>query len=321
MCEETFVNEYQIIHKLGSGGYGEIFSVSSPFQEGIFALKTENIESNNKGIFNEQEIIKHLPNSPHFPHIISSGETSAIYYFVMNLYGPSLGSIRHRLEGEHFSIQSTIMLGIETIKIIEELHKSEIIHCDIKPSNFLLNKSSIGGFVLIDYGLSEICNKNIKNKKSTKTFKGTFKYASVNLHKMHEPKKRDDLISWFYTIIELAKGELPWKNIKDAGLLMSYKQTITSEKLCSGLPKQFIYIWDFIKNLKSKEEPQYLFIEENLKEALNSLNLNENDLKYEWENNREIISQLTPHPELFLTTMSTDNIKENPKQIKKCILF
>ena len=321
------VNEYKIVQKLGQGGYGEIFSVRSPNEPGFFALKTENIESPNKAILNELQILKHLPMDHCFPHVIAEGKTSAIFYFVMDLFGPSLSELRHKIDGCHFSMITTIRVARETIRIIERLHGSGVVHCDIKPSNFLLNKVSIGGFVLIDYGLSSFwkdpkTEEHIPQKK-TNGFRGTLKYASTNVHKMIEPSRRDDIISWFYSIVELAKGELPWKNVKDHNLSMSCKQTITPEKLCSGLPKQFIAIWNSIKNLKFTDTPNYDFLKEQLDEAL-AENTDDDDDCYEWEIDKLIIHQISPHPELFDSKLakltSEPETQNNDKKHKKCLI-
>ncbi|KAH0795193.1 CK1 family protein kinase [Histomonas meleagridis] len=240
----------------------------------------------------------------------------------MDLYGPSLSQLRHKIEGSHFSMRTTIRVAKETITILESLHENGVVHCDIKPSNFLLNKASIGGFVLIDYGLSSLwkdpkTDEHIPQKKSN-GFRGTLKYTSVNVHKLIEPSRRDDVISWFYSIVELAKGELPWKNVKDNNLSMSCKQTITPEKLCSGLPRQFIEMWNSIKNLKFTDSPNYEFLKEQLNEALVE-NTDDNN-QYEWEVDTQILHQLTPHPELFdskLVNLSAQPI-QNGKQHKKC---
>ena len=39
------------------------------------------------------------------------------------------------------------------IKIVEYIHSKQIIHCDIKPDNFMISQD--GDIILIDFGLSE----------------------------------------------------------------------------------------------------------------------------------------------------------------------
>ncbi|OHT04792.1 CK1 family protein kinase [Tritrichomonas foetus] len=323
MIDISSVGGFQIVQKLGSGGYGEIFSVEAPHNHQLLALKTENLETKNRAMSNEIEILKYLPEKPFFPRVISSGTTSAVSYFVMPLYGPSLSSIRHNIDYDHFSLPTVFRIAAETIRIIETLHKCGVVHCDIKPSNFLLNQAEFGGFVLIDFGLSAIYrNENGQHIsfQNSEGFRGTLKYASVNVHKMVEITRRDDIISWFYTLIELAKGKLPWKDVQDHNLSMSCKQSISPDKLCSGLPRQMKTIWNSIKDLKFNEDPNYDLIKLEIQRVFVE---NEWDefTPYDWEVQPEIILKLTPHPELFDKNLMRQRQLPQKKTKKKCLIM
>jgi serine/threonine protein kinase len=220
----------------------------------------------------------------------------------MPLFGPSVGAIRRSCEGQHFSLPTICRIAFETIEIIEKLHSAGIVHCDIKPDNFLLNQASVGGFVLIDFGLSsrwrsEETHRHIESRTSD-GFRGTLRYGSTFVHKLCEPSRRDDVISWFYSIVEIAKGKLPWKDVQDNHLCMSCKQTITAEKLCGGLPERMQTIWNSIKALEFEEEPNYGLIKRQL-EGIAIDNAWGDECQYDWEARPEMICQLTPFPELF----------------------
>ena len=152
----------------------------------------------------------------------------------MQLLGPSLENILHKLPTKKMSLKTVSMLGIEIIKILKLIHDKHYIHRDIKPDNFTmgLNEDNNKLFI-IDFGLSKqfrdpntlIQNPLIKRKKLT----GTAKYASIHALEGYEQSRRDDLESVGYLIIYLLKGFLPWQ-----GLLMKSK----SEKYSKILQKK-----------------------------------------------------------------------------------
>jgi serine/threonine protein kinase len=86
------------------------------------------------------------------------------------------------------------------LRVIEAIHRRGILDREIKPSNFLIHPSRRFPVALIDYGLS----RHFKDRRTGERpgFVGTTKYASLNAHKGRELSRRDDLISWFFSMME-----------------------------------------------------------------------------------------------------------------------
>lgn len=100
---------------------------------------------------------------------------------------------------------------------MKRVHNLYIIHRDIKPENFLISKDGKGPLYIIDYGLSKryVDDQGRHIPRATnKGFRGTLRYASINMHQGIENSRRDDLESLGYVLIYLIKGKLPWQNLK-----------------------------------------------------------------------------------------------------------
>ena len=74
---------------------------------------------------------------------------------VLEMLGPTLGDL-YEICGKQFSLKTTLMIGLQLISRLEELHNNHYLYRDIKPENFLTGvykNSSI--LYLIDVGLSK----------------------------------------------------------------------------------------------------------------------------------------------------------------------
>ena len=108
-----------------------------------------------------------------------------------------------------------------------------MIHRDIKPDNFLFNKSKQKIFI-IDFGfcIPYLNKSDIIDPPPVKNFIGSLDYASINCHNLKTQSRRDDLESICYVIYYLLRGSLPWSGC-------------TPEKILSM--KQFFRIFVIVK--------------------------------------------------------------------------
>lgn len=69
---------------------------------------------------------------------------------------------------------------------------------------------------LIDYGLARRFRNErgeIRPPRRNIGFRGTLRYASLRVHRREEPGPADDLMSLYYTFIELIRGSVPWRKV------------------------------------------------------------------------------------------------------------
>ncbi|EYC35013.1 hypothetical protein Y032_1192g3741, partial [Ancylostoma ceylanicum] len=56
--------------------------------------------------------------------------------------------------------------------------------------------------------------KDLRLEREQAAFRGTPRYASITALSMKEQSRKDDLESWWYMIVELMVGRLPWQDLQ-----------------------------------------------------------------------------------------------------------
>ncbi|KAK8895581.1 hypothetical protein M9Y10_024051 [Tritrichomonas musculus] len=266
------IESYKIVDHIGHGGFGEIYSVFDTRNNKKYAMKVELRSANRQGLIQEIQFFENLHPSLLFPEYIYSGSNNDYRYLVMELLGPSLSKMRRLLPNHRYTPINSIRLSYHMLRCIEQFHQQGFIHRDIKPGNFLIrnDETRSNPVVLTDFGLSKkflIDTKHIPDQDQV-GFVGTCKYASIHAHEGRELSRRDDLLSWFYSIVELAESRVPWPGTRDRDRTFYMKRSTRPEHLCRSLPIEFAQIYNNLINLEFTQKPDYDWIKNMLNECL-----------------------------------------------------
>lgn len=232
----------------------------------------------------EIEILKMTKGLIGFPEIKGICKFRQFDVIIQDLLGPSL----KKIIGFHeipFTEPTICRIGIQILKRLKELHKLNILHNDLKPSNFAWGVfknnqiESNNKIFLIDFGLCskikyfenkvnlKIKTKNVgkKNEKDQKKFnkKGNLLYMSYEVLKGNEPSKKSELQSFCYLLIYFFNLSLPWSGIKTKNeddkikKIIDIHKNLNEKTLCQNLPYQILFIVSQINQLDINDTPNY----------------------------------------------------------------
>ena len=274
---KIFFKKYKLLRLIGKGSFSEVYLGENIVTKKIYSVKIENrylIKTEN--LEKEAYILLNLKCFG-IPEVISFGRSGKYNILVQTLLGKSLEKIW--LENNRsFNIKDLCMIAIQTLDRIEYIHSKNYLHRDIKPENFLVGYPDSSVIYLIDFGLSKKyrssrTGKHIKSLK-IKKIDGTTNFLSLNAMRGNEQSRKDELESLGYMYIYLAKGELPWSNIKchkiedmitKTGIM---KSKISVENLCQKLPNEFCQYMNYVKKLSFEQNPDYEYLRNLFKNIL-----------------------------------------------------
>lgn len=117
----------------------------------------------------------------------------------------------------------------ECLGALAALHRMDIVHGDIKPSNVMIKRT--GNAKIIDIGSAMDLNDMPQQKTCTP------QYASPEMLDREEVTPRSDLASLGYVLVELLAGGPLFAGMKDLGQLLEAKRSLP-HKLHKILPRE-----------------------------------------------------------------------------------
>jgi tau tubulin kinase len=259
--DDMIKEKWKIVKKIAAGGFGQVYLASEIHTSTQVAIKTELSSAEKQLIKMEVAVFKTLPSYQYTPTFLYCGRTSSYNFLVMSLVGDSLGELRKQQKKQRFAITTVCYICIHALHAIKFVHDCGVLHRDVKPSNFAIGlEPNQRNIYLIDFGLARFfrsSNGEHLAARRTAGFRGTSRYASLNAHHQKELSRRDDLWSLFYMSVELAKGELPWRKIKEKKDIERSKLDHPVEVLTRDLPDVFRAFGKIIESLGYDDDPDY----------------------------------------------------------------
>jgi nucleotide-binding universal stress UspA family protein len=211
------IGGYVLEEKLHKGGMATLWRVrredvpEGELQEPLL-MKIPILGDNNDpaaivGFEVEQMIMPKLKGI-HVPRYIAAGDFTVQPYIVMELIAGK--SLRARFDEAPLPVEEVVQIGIKVATALHDLHRQDVIHLDIKPSNIMFRPT--GEAILIDYGLARHDKLPDLLAEEFRLPMGTGPYISPEqvLHIRNDP--RSDLFALGVLLYHLATGERPLGN-------------------------------------------------------------------------------------------------------------
>lgn len=169
----NYINEYEIIKAIKSGGYGKVYLAQHTITGKKVAIKENDVTNlSNEEIYNISREALYLETLKHkniIKYINSYSYDSNFYMVMQYAEGGELGSY----------VQSEVWLTEEKVKLIfsqmvdaiKLMHSKNVIHRDLKPNNILFLDKEKENIAIIDFGISGYSYGNIHEKVKAGTVK------------------------------------------------------------------------------------------------------------------------------------------------------
>lgn len=192
------LGKFRIIRRLANGPLAAVYEASDTIHKSRVALK---IPKTTGGI-DEDDFLREVQVAIKLqhPNILSVHDASYIdshFVIVMPLGKESLADRMER----RMSTERALEIARQAIASVAHAHAHKIIHCDVKPENFILFDDNV--VRLTDFGFAKISLKTLKASGS-----GTVDYISPE-QAMGHPKFQSDVFSLGLVLYRLFSGSLP----------------------------------------------------------------------------------------------------------------
>src|SRR5262245_28200168 len=264
---------YEILRLLGRGGMGEVYLARDKSLKRFVAIKiiSPQLVENRDQIrrFQKEASFAAALNHPNICTIHETGEIDGLTYICMEYVEGD--TLRHYVSSREVSIQEVLDIAIQIADALDEAHKKNVIHRDIKTSNVLLTPRK---FVkILDFGLAKQLprfNGNHLSDTSTDSLltgpgnpiRGTTAYMAPEVILGKQVDNRSDIFSFGVVLYEMLTGRLPFTGNSAAEMMdeILHKDATAVTRYNDKVPDALIHILK--KMLEKDPENRYQSVHE-----------------------------------------------------------
>ncbi|XP_022764485.1 probable LRR receptor-like serine/threonine-protein kinase At3g47570 [Durio zibethinus] len=241
---------------IGSGSFGSVYKGILQESGEVIAVKVLNLLNRkaSKSFLVECEALKNIRHR-NLVKILTAisgvnyqgnGFKALVYEFMENgsledWLHPSTG-MNEQKTIRHLNFSQRVNVAVDIAQALEYLHhhcETPIIHCDLKPSNILLDKEMVGH--ISDFGLAKILFTDRLNQSSNQSsslgFRGTIGYAPPEYGMGSMLSTKGDVYSYGILLLEMFTGRRPTDEL--------FKEDFSLYKfVMAALPERVVEIID-----------------------------------------------------------------------------
>ncbi|WP_119861724.1 TOMM system kinase/cyclase fusion protein [Pseudoalteromonas sp. MSK9-3] len=210
---------YELIHKIGEGGFGKVFKAKHKNTDQFVAIKflalEPHLEEQKKQRYierfkRETQLSSQLQH-PHIVRLLDKGQIDDHLLFGVFEYVDGI-SLRQHLtqEGALNAVDATDVM-LQVLDALIHAHSKGIIHRDIKPANIMLAKSGAKTYAkILDFGIGTLVSEHRQPDFNTLTLTqetlGTPSYSAPEQLRGEPATTKTDLYVWGLVYLECLTG-------------------------------------------------------------------------------------------------------------------
>jgi len=232
-------NRYKIIKEIGRGGMAIVYSARDTLLERRVAIKMLRPEykSDDEFIDKFRQEARAVARLSH-PNVVSIYDIvvdeERIYLVMEIVEGKTLKDIIK--ERKKLSIAESLEIARQIAAALSVAHGNQIVHCDIKPHNIILNDDH--EVKVTDFGIARaVSNSTVR---VTETVVGSAHYFSPEQAKGGEIKAYSDIYSLGVVLYEMTTGELPFHGESPISVALKHiqQQPVEAAKINKDIPEE-----------------------------------------------------------------------------------
>ena len=223
MTERTLARRYELLELIGGGGMADVYKAHDKLLDRPVAVKILHAQFSNDADFidkfhREAQGAARLAH-PNIVNIYDVGEEAGSHYIVME-YVPG-DTLKTRIQQEgHLSVEESLQIAKDIASALEQAHRNNLVHCDIKPHNILMMPD--GHIKVADFGIARAVTA------STMTYSGSV-IGSVHYFSPEQAKgsmitPKSDIYSLGVVMYEMLTGQLPFTGENSVGIAIKHLQ-------------------------------------------------------------------------------------------------
>lgn len=262
-----------MIKRLGKGSYGSVYKAEWMEGKRLVALKVELPQSVSKcivgnapkgylSIEHEWRMMAAMNGTDGFPAVYTNNFSGKYKYYVMQLLGQSISSIRKQYSNKRIPVKRLVGFAHQMLDRIEALHARDALMLDIHLGNFLIVNEKV---YVIDLGMAipfkYETGQHVRYTSSpiSSECKNSY-YASMHDSAGLSVSRRDDLERLLYVLVDLTLNYLPWKDVKGLARIQEIKKKSRPRDICVGQAVWLLGAMEYVFSLSFFDKPNYAYI-------------------------------------------------------------
>lgn len=272
-----FLGKYKLLNLLGVGGMGRVFLAEHTIMHRKVALKVISKEfSNNPDALKQFQAEARAIATLNHINIVQAYnfESEGDRFYIVMEYVDGQSLEKRVLKEGPLPINDVVSYLRQSAKALRHAHQRNMIHCDIKPDNLLLNQD--GQIKILDMGIAKLNDPKKKSqaqetaptsdsqaKKDESHILGTVDYLAPEMASGEaEADPRVDIYSLGCTMFFLLTGQVPYPETTLIERILAHQEKPPRDprELRPDTPKELAYI--ILKMEEKKPEDRYQSMDE-----------------------------------------------------------